>query len=137
LDQAGECDAAFGFSSVDLKGPQAVSQKTPDARPPPRAIPHDASPVLRGFAVYAFPSTPPVISDISEKALYKREPYTSYKYVKPYLPTPTPAFSKRPRDSSEIEKSPPAATLIAPTIPTKPTHHYCPLACSDRSKLSQ
>jgi len=44
-------------------------------------------PFYEDFAVYAFPSTPPVIADIDEKALYKREPYTSFKHVKTYLPT--------------------------------------------------
>jgi hypothetical protein len=75
------------FSSVDLKGPQTVSQKlpVPDHRHAPFLTMHH--PFYEDFAVYAFPSTPPVISDISEKALYKREPYTCFKYVKPYLPT--------------------------------------------------
>ena len=75
------------FSSVDLKGPQTVSQKlpVPDHRHAPFLTMHH--PFYEDFAVYAFPSTAPVISDISEKALYKREPYTCFKHVKPYLPT--------------------------------------------------
>ena len=75
------------FSSVDLKGPQTVSQKlpVPDHRHAPFLTMHH--PFYEDFAVYAFPSTPPVISDIGEKALYKREPYTCFKHVKPYLPT--------------------------------------------------
>ena len=75
------------FSSVDFQGPQAVSQKlpVPDQRKEPFLTMRD--PFYEDFAVYAFPSTPPVIADIDEKALYKREPYTSFKHVKTYLPT--------------------------------------------------
>ena len=75
------------FSSVDLKGPQAVSQKLPlpEQRKEPFLSMRDR--FYEDFAVYAFPSTPPVISDINEKALYKREPYSSRKHVKPLLPT--------------------------------------------------
>jgi glycosyl hydrolase family 106( putative alpha-L-rhamnosidase)/glycosyl hydrolase family 2 len=38
--------------------------------------------------VYAFPKCAPIIGDINEKALYERDPYTSKKGVKPYLPAP-------------------------------------------------
>ena len=75
------------FSSVDFQGPQKISQKlpVPDQRKEPfLSLRH---PFYEDFAVYAFPTTAPVISDINEKALYKREPYTSSKKVKPYLPT--------------------------------------------------
>jgi hypothetical protein len=75
------------FSSVDLKGPQTISQKlpVPDQRHEPFLSMRD--PFYEDVAVYAFPSTAPVIPDINEKAFYKREPYTSFKHVKPYLPT--------------------------------------------------
>jgi len=75
------------FSSVDFKGPQKISQKlpVPDQRQEPfLSMRH---PFYEDFAVYAFPSADPVIRDINEKALYKREPYSSWKQVKPYLPT--------------------------------------------------
>jgi hypothetical protein len=75
------------FSSVDLKGPQTVSQKlpVPDHRHEPfLSLRH---PFYEDFAVYAFPTTAPVISDINEKAFYKREPYGINRHVKPYLPT--------------------------------------------------
>ncbi|MCP4453592.1 MAG: glycosyl hydrolase, partial [Planctomycetes bacterium] len=39
-------------------------------------------------AVYAFPRCDPVIPDIDEKALFIRNPYTSMKGVRPYLPSP-------------------------------------------------
>jgi len=75
------------FSSEDLQGPQAYSQKlpVPDQRQEPFLSMRD--PFYEDFAVFAFPSSAPVIPDISEKALYKREPYSSWKHVKPYLPT--------------------------------------------------
>ena len=75
------------FSSVDFKGPQKISQKlpVPEQRQEPFLTMRD--PFYEDFAVYAFPSAAPVIPDINEKALYKREPYTSRKQVKPYLPT--------------------------------------------------
>jgi len=75
------------FSSVDFQGPQKISQKlpVPDQRKEPfLSLRH---PFYEDFAVYAFPTTAPVISDINEKALYKREPYSSSKKVKPHLPT--------------------------------------------------
>jgi len=38
-------------------------------------------------AVWAFPSRKPLIADIDEKALFRRDPYSIRKQVKPYLPT--------------------------------------------------
>jgi len=75
------------FSSVDLKGPQTVSQKLPvpdHSHEPFLSLRH---PFYEDVAVYAFPTTAPVISHINEKAFYKREPYSINRYVKPYLPT--------------------------------------------------
>ena len=75
------------FSSVDLKGPQTVSQKLPvpdHSHEPFLSLRH---PFYEDVAVYAFPTTAPVISHIKEKALYKREPYSINRHVKPYLPT--------------------------------------------------
>ena len=37
--------------------------------------------------MFAFPSRKPVIADIDENALFVREPLTSAKNVKPFLPT--------------------------------------------------
>ncbi|MHB8957315.1 MAG: glycosyl hydrolase [Pirellulaceae bacterium] len=75
------------FSSVDLQGPQACSQKlpVPDQREEPFL--DMRNPFYEDVAVLAFPSSPPVVSDINEKALYKREPHSIWKHVKPYLPT--------------------------------------------------
>jgi len=75
------------FSSVDLQGPQARSQKlpVPDQREEPFL--DMRNPFYEDVAVLAFPSSPPVVTDINEKALYKREPHSIWKHVKPYLPT--------------------------------------------------
>ncbi len=75
------------FSSVDLKGPQACSQKlpVPDQRKEPFLS--LSNPFYEDVAVFACPSSAPVISDIDEKALYKREPFSIWNRVKPYLPT--------------------------------------------------
>jgi len=44
-------------------------------------------PYYEDVAVYAIPSeVKPFISDINEKALYERDPYSSKPHVKPYLP---------------------------------------------------
>ena len=44
-------------------------------------------PYYEDVAVYAIPSeVKPLISDINEKALYERDPYSSKPHVKPYLP---------------------------------------------------
>ncbi len=75
------------FSSVDLQGPQAYSQKLPlpDQRQEPFL--DMRNPFYEDVAVLGFPSSPPVVADIDEKALYKREPHSIWKHVKPYLPT--------------------------------------------------
>ncbi len=75
------------FSSVDLQGPQAYSRKLPlpDQREEPFL--DMRNPFYEDVAVLAFPSVPPVVADINEKALYKREPHSIWKHVKPYLPT--------------------------------------------------
>jgi len=47
------------------------------------------NPYYKDVAVYAVPSSAiPVIDDINEKALYKRDPYSSKPNVKPFLPAP-------------------------------------------------
>lgn len=79
------------FSSVDLKGPQRYSAKLPV--PPQRRTPwHSmASPFYEDVEVVAFPSRKPLITDIDEKALFNRDPYSIRHAikspVKPYLPT--------------------------------------------------
>ncbi len=75
------------FSSVDLQGPQdyAETLPLPDQRKEPFL--DMRNPFYEDVAVLAFPSSPPVVADIDEKALYKREPHSIWKHVKPYLPT--------------------------------------------------
>ena len=75
------------FSSVDLKGPRSYSEKLP--LPAQRSTPWAtmANPFYEDVAVFAFPSSKPVIADINEKALYDRRPYSLYKTVRHQLPS--------------------------------------------------
>jgi hypothetical protein len=75
------------FSSVDLQGPQAYSQKLPLPEQRQEPFLDMRNPFYEDVAVLAFPSSQPVVSNINEKALYKREPHSIWKHVKPYLPT--------------------------------------------------
>ena len=75
------------FSSVDLQGPQDYSQKLPVPEQRKEPFLSMTNPFYEDVAVLAFPSTAPVIADINEKALYKREPFSIWKQVKPWLPT--------------------------------------------------
>jgi len=75
------------FGSVDLQGPQAFSQKLPLPAQREEPFLDMRNPFYEDVAVLAFPSSPPVVPDIDEKALYKREPHSIWKHVKPYLPT--------------------------------------------------
>jgi len=58
---------------------------------------------LEDVALFAFPACDPTIKDIAEKALYKRDPYTSMVGVKPYLlseadyPSPKPGKTIDPQ----------------------------------------
>lgn len=75
------------FSSVEVKGPTLYDAVLPV--PEQRKTPwHTMSnPFYQDVAVVAFPSRQPIIADINEKALFSRDPYTSKKGVKAYLPT--------------------------------------------------
>lgn len=73
------------FSETETSGPEKFDRALP--LPEQRStIWHTmSSPFYEDVLVYAFPSSEPVISDINEKALYERDPYTSKAGVKPYL----------------------------------------------------
>jgi hypothetical protein len=75
------------FSSVDLQGPQVYSQKLPVPQQREEPFLDMRNPFYEDVAVYAFPKTDPLVENINEKALYKREPHSIWKHVKPYLPT--------------------------------------------------
>ncbi len=82
--------------SVNTKGPAKFNQILP--KPQPRVSPYHTNQTERmrkGLAdfyedvvVYAFPRCEPVITDINEKALFIRNPYTSMKGVRTHLPSP-------------------------------------------------
>ena len=93
--------------SIDAKGPSKFDQVLP--KPQPRVSPYhqnqtiemqeDLAAFYEDVAVYAFPSRDSVIHDIHEKALFIRDPYTSKKGVRPYLPSPV---SYPVLDSSQV-----------------------------------
>jgi hypothetical protein len=76
------------FSTVDTQGPGIFDDILPV---PGQRSTHwhtMRSDFYEDVVVYAFPTCKPVINDIDEKALFKRDPYTSMRGVKPYLPAP-------------------------------------------------
>ncbi len=74
------------FSAVDVKGPGNFSGALPLPEQRSTRFHTLSDPFYEDFAVLAFPRCPPVISDINEKALYLRNPYSIWKEVKTYLP---------------------------------------------------
>lgn len=76
------------FSSVEIKGPQKYSAVLPVPAQRSTEWHTLASPFYEDVAVLAFPRRKPIIADINEKALYRRDPYSIWKQVKPCLPAP-------------------------------------------------
>lgn len=74
------------FSSVDLKGPQNYSSKLPVPAQRLARFHKMRNPFYEDVAVFAFPSCKPGITNIDEKALYERGPFSIWKHVKPQLP---------------------------------------------------
>ncbi len=82
-------------SSVDVKGPSSFNQELPVPALKVSRFHLQQTPQTRqaidswmeDVALLAFPRCDPSIEDISEKALYNRDPYTSMVGVKPYLPS--------------------------------------------------
>jgi hypothetical protein len=95
-------------SSVSVTGPTSFRGILPQPKPRDPHFVHAPLPpstkaaydlFYRDVAVVAFPShdTDPVISDVDEKALYYRLPYSSHPKVKAYLGTPiAPEPHERP-----------------------------------------
>jgi len=83
-------------ATVTAKGPAKFNQVLPI--PQPRISPYhrkQTSQMKKAIGTFykdefvlAFPSRKPVIGDISEKALFIRNPYTSKRGVRPCLPSP-------------------------------------------------
>lgn len=83
-------------ATVATKGPSTFDQVLP--LPKPRISPYHRNKTAKmrkqisGFhkdvVVLAFPRRQPIITDIKEKALFIRHPYTSKKGVRPHLPSP-------------------------------------------------
>jgi hypothetical protein len=75
------------FSSVDIRGPQGDAVALPVPAQRSTEWHTMANDYYEDVAVLAFPSRKPIISDIDEKALFRRDPYSIRKLVKPHLPT--------------------------------------------------
>ena len=89
------------FSTVDAKGPGTFDDILPVPEQRSTTWHTMRSPFYEDVVVYAFPKCDPVMSDINEKALYERDPYTSKPGVKPFLPAPvSPA---QPDESSTMD----------------------------------
>jgi hypothetical protein len=76
------------FSTVQTAGPGKFDGILPVPEQRSTTWHKMRSPFYEDVVVYAFPKCNPVIDDINEKALYERNPYTSMRGVKPYLPAP-------------------------------------------------
>ena len=95
--------------SVNIKGPGTFNQILPKPQPRVSRYHRKQTPQMRktladfyeDVAVYAFPRRDPVNTDIDEKALFIRNPYTSMRGVRPYLPSP--ASYPEPEPSSVID----------------------------------
>jgi len=83
-------------ASVTAKGPVKFNQVLPLPQPRISRYHRNQTPQMRkeirefykDIAVFAFPRREPVIADIREKALFIRNPFTSMRGVRPYLPSP-------------------------------------------------
>ena len=81
-------------ASVTTKGPARFDQVMPLPQPRISRYHRHQTPQIRteisefykDVALFAFPSREPVMADIQEKALFIRNPFTSMKGVRPYLP---------------------------------------------------
>jgi len=83
-------------AKVSTEGPAAFNQVLPLPQPRISRYHRSQTPQMRkeisefykDVAVFAFPRREPVIADIQEKALFIRNPYTSMRGVRPYMPSP-------------------------------------------------
>lgn len=83
-------------ASVTTKGPARFDRVLPLPEPRISGYHRSQTPQMRkeiaefykDVALFAFPRREPVIADIQEKALFIRNPFTSMRGVRPYLPSP-------------------------------------------------
>ncbi len=76
------------FSETQIEGNQKVNIELPIPEQRSTVWHKMNNPYYEDVAVYAIPgSAVPVITDINEKALYERDPYSSKPNVKPFLPS--------------------------------------------------
>lgn len=75
-------------SVTEVKGPVKFDQVLPVPEQYPTPWGNMRTDFYEDVFVFAFPKCSAVISDVAEKALYDRYPYTSHKGVKEFLPAP-------------------------------------------------
>lgn len=75
-------------SVTETKGPARFDAVLPVPQQHPTPWGKMRTDFYEDVVVYAFPKCAPVISDVAEKALYDRYPYTSRAGVKQFLPAP-------------------------------------------------
>ena len=92
------------YSAVELKGPQGYSAVLPMPAQRSTQFHTMASPFYEDVAVLAFPSRQPLVTDIDEKALFFRNPFSSMPGVKPYLPTSANYVEPGPRGVSQPDQ---------------------------------
>jgi hypothetical protein len=102
------------FSEVNVKGPAVFDDVLPLPEQRSTRWHNMHSPFYEDVVVYAFPKCSPVISDINEKALYERNPYTSMPGVKPYLPAPASYPKQDPSNVLDLGKMIDLTDRLAP-----------------------
>jgi hypothetical protein len=75
-------------SSTETEGPTRFDAILPIPRQRTTNWAKMKTDFFEDITVYAFPKRDPIITDINEKALYKRDPYSSWPNVKEFLPAP-------------------------------------------------
>lgn len=90
--------------TVATTGPAKFNQVLPLPQPKVSRYHRDQTPAMQkqiaefyqDVALFAVPTRTPIVTDIAEKALHIRNPFTSMKGVRPYLPSPAdhPAASE-------------------------------------------
>jgi hypothetical protein len=106
------------FSETEIEGNKKVDIELPIPEQRSTRWHRMKDPYYEDVAVYAIPNSAiPVIADINEKALYVRDPYSSKRNVKPYLPALS--YYDEPADSKVLDPS----EIINVTEYLKPNGH--------------
>ncbi|MBN1290642.1 MAG: glycosyl hydrolase [Candidatus Latescibacteria bacterium] len=91
------------FSEVETKGPGKYDAVLPMPEQRSTEWHQMRNPFYEDVVVFAFPRCKSVISDINEKALFERDPYTSKPGVKPYLPVSAHYIEPDPKNVISLQ----------------------------------